>query len=47
MIPGMTSELERDFEKIRAMSTEEIRRGLAVQAWGSEARKSISPPGSG
>lgn len=35
----MASELERDFEKIRGMATGEIRRGLAVQAWGSEAKK--------
>lgn len=35
----MSSELEKDYEKITALSTEEIRRGLAVQKWGSEARK--------
>lgn len=35
----MASELERDFERIRAMPTDEIRHGLVVQRWGSEAKK--------
>lgn len=35
----MSTELQRDRDKIQAMKTEDIERGLDLQTWGQEPRK--------